>query len=279
MNTNDLWRLMAVPRDALGQGTSVRVRVVEETAALDLMFAQEVADVIQANNRLDRSTCCIVPVGPIGQYEPLVRLIAEERIDCARVTFLNMDEFLDDEGRWIDRAHPLSFRGFMDRAFYGLLPPAAGFAEENRVFPDPKDPEAVARTIAARGGVDVAFGGIGLNGHLAFNEPEDVNVEEFASRPARVVDLAPASRAHMAVNLSCALDLVPRRAVTIGMREILGARCLSLYANRSWQCGVVRQALHGPVTPACPASYIQRHPNATLTVAAYVAEAKEVRLR
>lgn len=279
MSADDLWRLMALPRDALGRGTSVRVRVVEDTATLDLMLAQEIAGVIRDNNRLGRSTCCIVPVGPVGQYEPLVRLIAEERIDCSRVTFVNMDEFLDDEGRWIDPSHPLSFRGFMDRAFYRVLPAEAGFAEENRVFPDPKNPEAVARIIAARGGVDVAFGGIGLNGHLAFNEPEDASVEEFAQRPARIVDLAPASRAHMAVNLSCALDLVPQRAVTIGMREILGARRLSVYANRPWQCGVVRQALHGPVTPACPASYIQRHPDATLTMAAYVAEAKEVRLR
>lgn len=279
MNAHDLWELMVIPRDGLGRGTKVRVRVIDDAATLDLLFAQEIAGVIQDNNRLGRSTCCIVPVGPIGQYEPLVRIIDEKRIDCSRVTFVNMDEFLDDTGRWIEPSHPLSFRGFMDRAFYRLVPAEAKFSEENRVFPDPQDPEAAARLIAARGGVDVAFGGIGLNGHLAFNEPDDVRVEEFASCPARVVDLAPASRAHMAVNLSCALDLVPRRAVTLGMREILGARRLSLYANRPWQCGVVRQALHGPVTPACPASYLQRHPNAMLTMAAYVAEAREIRLR
>jgi glucosamine-6-phosphate deaminase len=169
----------------------------------------------------------------------------------------------------------------MDRAFYNRLPARAHFLPENRVFPDPADPSALARLIADRGGVDVCFGGIGLNGHLAFNEPEgaDVDVEEFAGRPARVLAIAPESRAHMAVNLSCALDLIPRRAVTVGMSEILGARRLSIHANRPWQCGIVRQALHGPVTPRCPASYLRRHRDAWLTVADFVAEPREVCLR
>jgi glucosamine-6-phosphate deaminase len=115
--------------------------------------------------------------------------------------------------------------------------------------------------------------------HLAFNEPEDVDVDEFATRPTRVLAIAPESRAHMAINLSCALDLIPRRAVTVGMTEILAARRLSIHANRPWQCGIVRQALHGPVTPLCPASYLRRHPDARLTVADFVAEPREVCLR
>jgi glucosamine-6-phosphate deaminase len=266
---------MAIGRDELGQGTPVRVRIAGDASDLAEAMAEEMATLIGAG----RPVCAIVPVGPVDQYAPLVAKIAAERLDCSDVTLINMDEFLGDDGGWIDPAHPLSFRGFMDRAFYGLLPPGARFRPENILFPDPRDPGALADQIAARGGVDVCFGGIGLNGHLAFNEPEAVGVEEFAARPARVLDVAPASRAHMAVNLSCALDLIPRRAVTIGMREILAARRLSFYANRPWQCGVVRQALHGPVSPLCPASYLQRHPDATLTIAGFVAEPREVRLR
>lgn len=279
MTDRNLWDLMSIPREALGQGTTVQVRVVGDADALMRAMAHEMAEVIRSHNQQGRPTCCIVPVGPVSQYEPLAHLIARERLDCSRVTFINMDEFLGDDSGWIDPAHPLSFRGFMDRAFYDVLPPEAGFAAENRVFPDPKRPERIADLIAARGGVDVAFGGIGLNGHLAFNEPEACGVDAFAARATRVVDLAAESRAHMAVNLACALDLVPHRAVTLGMREILGARRVSLYANRPWQCGVVRQALHGPVTPACPASYIQRHPDAALALADFVAESREVRLR
>jgi glucosamine-6-phosphate deaminase len=276
---DDLWSLMTVPREALGRGTTVRVRVGGDAEALARDMAEEMAGVIRDHNREERPTCLIVPVGPVGQYAHLARIIAEEPLDCARVTFVAMDEFLDDEGGWIDPRHPLSFRGFLEREFYDRLPPSARFRVENRLCPDPRYLEGIAAAIADRDGVDVAFGGIGLNGHLAFNEPEDVPAAVFAARTTRAVTIAPESRAHMAVNLSCALDLIPRRAATIGMREILGARRVSLYANRPWQRGVVRLALHGPVSPSCPASLIQRHRDATITVASDVAEPVEARLR
>jgi glucosamine-6-phosphate deaminase len=271
----DLWQLMTIPREQLGAGTSVDVRVGGDADALAETMAQEMAALIRQGGPVT----AIVPVGPVGQYAHLARTIAAEQLDCSEVTFINMDEFLGADGGWIDPSHPLSFRGFMDRAFYDLLPASACFRAENRIFPEPNDPELLIWQLAERGGVDVCFGGIGLNGHLAFNEPEDVTIDEFAARPTRVITIAPESRAHMAINLSCALDLIPHRAVTVGMTEILAARRLSFYANRPWQCGIVRQALHGALSPLCPASYLKRHPDARLTVADFVAEPKEVRLR
>jgi glucosamine-6-phosphate deaminase len=272
--------LMKIPADRLGGGTDVNVRIVPDADQLILAMATDMADAIRMSSRSGRPVSLIVPVGPVGQYEPLARMIAHENLRCSSVTFINMDEFVDDDARWIDPAHPLSFRGFMDRSFYGKLPESADFHPENRIFPDPADPEAIDRAIDERGGVAVCFGGIGLNGHIAFNEPEDgVSVEEFARRSARCLALAPASRAHMAVNLSCALDLIPQRAITIGMKQILAARAIRLYANRPWQRGVVRQVLHGPITPACPASYIRSHADAAIVMSRYVSEAPEVCLR
>ena len=276
----DLWSLMRIPPADLGRGTSVRVRIGGDVDALARDMAGEMATLIRENGRAGKSTCAIVPVGPVGQYGHLARIIAEEPVDCSRVTFINMDEYLDDEGDLIDPGHPLSFRGFMQRGFYDLLPAGVNFREENRIFPDPRDCASVQRVIDDRGGVDVCFGGIGLNGHLAFNEPEEaMDVEEFGRLPTRTLANALESRAHMAINLSCSLDLIPSRAVTVGMREILASRRLSFYANRVWQRGVVRQLLHGPVTPHFPASYLQRHPDAHLAVADFVADAQEVRLQ
>ena len=275
----DPWCLMTIRRDELGRGAAVRVRVGGDAEHLDLLMAEEMAGLIREANRDGRTACAIVPVGPVGQYGRLARIIADERLDCSRITFINMDEFLDDEGGWIEPRHPLSFRGFMGRSFYDLLPAGSGFRPGNRVFPDPADPDSLSALIADLGGVDVCFGGIGLNGHLAFNEPEPVGEEEFAARGTRALAIAPESRAHMAVNLACALDLIPGRAVTIGMREILASRRLSVYANRPWQCGVVRMALHGPISPLCPASYLRRHRDARLTVADFVAEPREIILR
>lgn len=275
----DLWQLMKLPRAELGRGSTVRLRVGGDAEALGRLLAEEMAQVIRDSNAAGRSPCLIVPVGPVDQYAHLAATIAREGLDCGRLTLINMDEFLAPDGAWIDPGHPLSFRGFMERQFHAKVPPSLAVRPENRVFPDPRDPTALAKLIDSHGGVDVCFGGIGLNGHLAFNEPEDVSAAEFAARPARVLDIAPASRAHMAVNLSCAIDLIPRRAVTVGMREILAARRLSVYANRPWQCGVVRLALHGPVSAQCPASFLQTHPDARLTIADFVAEPREVCLR
>lgn len=276
----NLWEWLQIPGDQLGRGTGVRVRIGGDVDALAREMATEMAALIRENNSAEMDTCAIVPVGPVGQYRHLARIIADDGLDCSRVTFVTMDEYLDEKGDLIDIRHPLSFRGFMQREFYDLLPASAGFARRNQLFPDPHDCSAISGQIAARGGVNVCFGGVGLNGHIAFNEPRaDLDADVFAELPTRTVTCAPESRAHMAINLSCPVDIIPRRAVTVGMKEILSSRRLSFYANRTWQGGVVRQLLHGPVTPHFPASYLQRHPDAHLTVAGFLAHPVEVLLQ
>ncbi|WP_158633558.1 glucosamine-6-phosphate isomerase [Tautonia sociabilis] len=276
----DPWDLMTIPRDLLGAGTRVRVRVAGDPEALMADLARSLAGVVADRTRAGRPSCLIVPVGPVGQYAHLARMAREEGLDLSGTTIIQMDEYLDPSGRLIDPSHPMSFRGFLNREFYAQLPPDRAPRPEALVCPDPADPGQVGARIRAIGGVDACFGGIGLNGHVAFNEPEpDAMPDEFATRGTRVVDVAPESRAHMAVNLSCALDVIPRRAVTIGMAEILGSRLVRLYANRPWQRGVVRLAVHGPISAACPASLLGLHPDAEVVVSDHVAEPVEVGLR
>jgi glucosamine-6-phosphate deaminase len=68
-------------------------------------------------------------------------------------------------------------------------------------------------------------------------------------------------------------------AVTVGMKEILGARKIRLYLNRSWQCAIVRKLLHGPVTAAVSASLVRRHPHVHVTMATEVTQLPEPELR
>lgn len=276
----DCWDVMTIPRDRLGEGSRIRVRVLEDADALMIDMARAMADAVVEHTREGRPGCLIVPIGPVGQYRHLSRMVEDEGLDLSGTTMIQMDEFLDDQGDWIDATHPLSFRGFLDREFFATLPPDRAPRPEHRVCPDPKAPERIADRIREVGGVAACFGGIGLNGHLAFNEPEpETSVEQFATSTTRVLDVAPESRAHMAVNLSCALSLIPRRAVTVGMAEILGSRRVRCYANRSWQRGIVRMALHGPLSPSCPASLLRMHPDAELVVSDHVAQPVEVGLR
>ncbi len=267
----------------LGKGTPVKVRVLGDQASLGRDLAEALKTEILAADRQQRPATFIVPVGPVDQYPLLAQMLNEERISCRNVAFIGMDEYLDERDAWLPEDHPLSFRGYLNRMFYDRLDAAVAPPLEKRVFPDPRDLPAIAKLIAARGGVDVCYGGIGITGHIAFNEPPApeamVSPETFAALPTRVLTLTRETRTINSVTVGGEIDVIPRRAVTVGMKEILSARRLRLYCNRPWQSSVVRRVLHGPLTAACPASVIRTHPDATLTIADYVAAPPNIQLR
>jgi glucosamine-6-phosphate deaminase len=272
-----------VPPDALGRGTPVAVRVLGDMASVARDMAEVMLrEILDAASRGKPATF-IVPVGPVDQFPILADLINQQRVDCRDVMLVNMDEYLTDDDRWIDRDHPLSFRGFMDRLFYDRLNPELAPRGGNRVFPDPQRCGEIETLIAKRSGVDVCFGGIGINGHIAFNEPpepgEEVSVEAFADRPTRVLPLTRETRTINSVTVGGEIAVIPRRAVTVGMKECLAARKLQFYCNRPWQSAVVRRVLHGPITAACPASLLRTHADAAIAVADYVAAKPDIRLR
>jgi len=274
---------LSVPPAGLGAGTPVAVRVLGDQASVGRDLAEAIRAEILGAGSVGRGATLIIPVGPVDQFPLLAAMINSERLDCRRTVFINMDEYLDDDGSYIPLGHPLSFRAYMDRHFYDLLDPGLAPPPQNRVFPDPHRPDDIARLIGARGGVDACFGGIGINGHIAFNEPpepgETVTVEDFASLPTRVLPLSRETRTINSVTVGGEISIIPRLAVTVGLAECLGARRLRLYCNRPWQAAVVRRVLHGPITPACPASLMRLHSDATLSIADYVAKIPEIMLR
>jgi glucosamine-6-phosphate deaminase len=249
--------------------------------------AQDMAEAmfgeLEAAQAAGRAATLIVPVGPVDQFPLLADLINQRRFDCRDVVLINMDEYLTGDDQWIDLDHPLGFRGYMNRKFYDLIEPELAPRPENRVFPHPAEVDAIGRLIEARGGVDACFGGIGINGHIAFNEPPEpgvtISVEAFADLPTRVLDLTRETRTINSVTVGGEISIIPRRAVTVGMREILASRRLRFYCNRPWQSSVARRVLHGPVTACCPASLLRTHADAELVVAEYVAAIPEIRLR
>jgi glucosamine-6-phosphate deaminase len=238
---------------------------------------------IHQGERSGRGATLIVPVGPVDQFTILARLINERKLSCRNTVFINMDEYLTDGDDWISCEHPLSFRGYMDRAFYQLLDPCYAPPPENRVFPDPANPEAIGKLISSRNAVDACFGGIGINGHLAFNEPPEPGVETsseaFASLPTRILNLSRETRTINSVTVGGEISVIPKRAITVGMKEILASRRLRFYCNRHWQSAVIRRALHGPLMAACPASYLRTHPDACVTITDYVAALPNIQLR
>ncbi len=90
---------------------------------------------IRANNAAGKPTVFICPVGPVGQYPIFVRLVNREQLSLRNCWFINMDEYLTDDGQWIAEENPLSFRCFMAREVYGKIAPELLMPEEQRVFP------------------------------------------------------------------------------------------------------------------------------------------------
>ena len=113
-----------------------------------------------------------------------------------------MDEYLDDNKEWVSIDHPLSFRGFMKRTVYDKINPELVMPEEQRIFPDPKNPGHIPAVIEQLGGVDICFGGIGINGHVAFNEADgSLSNEEFLAQQTRVLKITPETRTANAIGV------------------------------------------------------------------------------
>ncbi len=281
---NELYpEYLKVSPTELGEGTSVAVDVVKGMEEIAQAMAEEMMTVVDEAQAAGRQATMIIPVGPVDQFEVLAGAINRENKDWRQVVLINMDEYLTDDDKWVPVDHPLSFRGYMDRKFYDLINPELAPLPENRVFPDPADLSGIQTQIDQRGGVDACFGGIGINGHMAFNEPpepgEICSVEEFAARPTRNLTLSRETVTINSVTVGGGLAVIPRRAVTVGMKEILASNKMRFYCNRLWQSAVVRRVLHDPVAAACPASFMQNHPDARLTVAEYVAALPDIGLR
>ena len=243
---------------------------------------------ISADRIAGRPTVFIVPVGPVYQYRRFVELLDDLPMDLSDLHLFFMDEYLMDDDAAGPRAvpvdHPLSFEGFIRRELVDRLADQRGrttgncrhgFIPEQVHFPDPADPAAYDAAIDELGGPTVCYAGVGINGHLAFNEaPCD------ADSPSRIVDLTPetiTTNSHTA--LGGAFEAVPRRAVTIGMKSILSARRLSIWMNRPWQKAVVRKLLFGEVGGHFPASFARQHGNADLNITTMVAETPQFALR
>jgi glucosamine-6-phosphate deaminase len=276
--TTRLPEYLSIPPQELGRGTSVCLEIVGDMEDVARHFAQTLFDEI--TNKAN--VTMVLPVGPVDQFPVLAEMINRARLDCREVMLINMDEYLSGD-QWVSIDHPLSFRGYMNRGFYDLLEPDLAPPVENRIFPDPQNLAGVQEVVNARGGLDVCYGGIGINGHIAFNEPpepgEPVDTDEFSRRATRALSLARETITINSHTVGGEMSIIPRRAVTIGMKEILSARRLRFYCNRPWQSAVIRRVLHGPVTAVCPASLLRTHPDASVTIAGYVAEIPDIRLR
>lgn len=249
------------------------LKIVKDDKELYSGLAREMADEIIAHNKKGEKTVMICPVGPVGQYPYFVDIVNKELISLKNAWFLNMDEYITDDGKWIDINDPLSFRGFMRDTVYTRIDPDLLMPEEQRVFPDPENPAAVDALINELGGVDLCVGGIGINGHVAFNEADgSLTPENFLNQGTRVRTVSDMTKVTAAVgDFHGALEEVPNYCITIGMKQIAASRKIRLGCFRDWHKGVVKRAACGEKTSAFPVTLLRDHKDISLTITEFVA--------
>jgi len=277
---------LRVLKEKLGVNSAIPLEVLKDDSAVIQRFADDLMhEYLNAKQAGREKVVFIIPVGPVGQYDLWAERCNAEGVGLHDLVLINMDEYLTDDGHdFIPLKDPLSFRKHMQAHFLAKLDPQLAPPDEQLLFPDPKDPENVPDAIERYDGCDVCFGGIGITGHVAFNDPpepgETISLAVFRQLPTRVVRLSLETRLINSITTSRGnIDRIPELAVTVGMKEILESRKVHIYMNRTWQSTIIRKILHGPVTPAVPASLLQEHPDVRFTVAEYVTELPEPQLK
>jgi glucosamine-6-phosphate deaminase len=235
------------------------------------LMAQDLADLIDANNRRGQPTRAIVPCGPKCWYAPFAELVNSRSISLVNVSVFHMDECLDWQARPLARNHPYNFRTFMEKYFYDPIKPNLAVPQEQRFWLLPSTADRVRAAIEAAP-VDITLGGWGQDGHLAYNQarrnPYSVlTLDELAQSTIRVQEnnfdtvQALAQR-----TFGGAYQFVPPMSITLGIRECLSARIVRVYSDTgAWKQTALRVALFSDPTPEYPMTLLQRHRDAVIT--------------
>jgi len=259
--------------EALTKG-KVPIDIYSDKETTFKSMADLMVDTIKENNSANKKTLFIVPLGPVGQYKYFVKRVNEERVDLHNVTFINMDEYMEDENHLVDATNPLSFRKIMYEICYNNIDKDLIMDESQRIFPNLENIDYIDEVIEKHGGVDICFGGIGITGHMAFNEPDDdKTLEEYVNLRTRVVRIQEATRVVNSMDeFDGAYYCMPEFAITIGLKEILNSKKIRLYCFRNWHKSVIKRASFGTCSKEFPASLLQEHKDARIGISKEVSE-------
>jgi glucosamine-6-phosphate deaminase len=232
----------------------VDIRIFDSPAILGKQAAADAAtailDAVEA-----RGAARVIAATGASQFHFLASLIASREIPWDQVELFHLDEYLG-----LPATHPASFRKYLQDRLIG----PAGISKTHLIDGE-GDPELVCHTVAkaiSAAPIDVAFIGIGENGHLAFNDPP----ADFETRePYLVVTLDEACRRQqVGEGWFPSIEQVPTRAISMSVQQILASRRLLCIVPDERKAVAVRDAVNGPVTPEVPASILQTHPATTL---------------
>jgi glucosamine-6-phosphate deaminase len=244
----------------------IPTRVFADAEQASIAVAGEIAALIRERASLDRPCVLGLATGstPVSVYAELVRLHREEGLSFVQVTTFNLDEYYPIQPDELQSYHRFMREHLFDHVD---IEPHHVHIPDGTV-PADRVHEYVRRyeeAIADAGGLDLQILGLGRTGHIGFNEPGSARESR-----TRLITLDRVTRRDAASDFF-GLDLVPRRAITMGVGTILDARRVVLLAFGEHKASVLAQAVEGPVTPHVAASFLQQHPNAAVVLDAAAA--------
>jgi len=260
---------MNINKNQILNNGKIKINLVKDKIDIYNDIAKVMANKIKKNNFIGKNTSFILPVGPRGQYKIFARICNLEKISCKNLITINMDEYLDGNGSLISEDNPLSFRGFMKENLFDLLEDDLKIKPENIYFPDPENISQIEKVIKEIDGVDICFGGVGINGHIAFNEPVDegsISPDKFMRLKTRVLAVSRDTIVINSIKYGGHTEFIPKRCITIGMAEIFMARELRFYLEHNWQSAVLRRLISIEPAPSFPVSFIKEHENSSITL-------------
>jgi glucosamine-6-phosphate deaminase len=231
------------------------LKVFDDKASLGKGAAEQAAIAIRRAIH-DRGVARIIAATAASQLEFLDALTKKPDIDWSRVEAFHLDEYIG-----LPITHPGSFR----KMLMEQLIAKTGIASYHLLDGDAADPAEVTRRVGnalASAPIDIAFLGIGENGHIAFNDPPaDFETEE----PYIIVNLDEACRQQQVGEAWFAdISQVPKQAISMSARQILKAREILAVVPDTRKAQAVKACFEGEISPLAPASILRRHANATV---------------
>jgi glucosamine-6-phosphate deaminase len=232
----------------------MRIQIFEGRDALGKAAAAQAAAGIQRAIR-ENGKARIIGASAASQFEFLETLTSTPGIDWKRVELFHLDEYIG-----LPKTHPASFCKFLQERLISKT----GIASYHFLDGEDDPAEVIRRTnaVISAAPIDVAFVGIGENGHLAFNDPPaDFETEE----PFIVVNLDEACRLQqVGEGWFPNLQTVPTRAISMSVRQVLKAKEILAIVPGPKKADAIQACFNGPVNPMAPSSILRTHPNATI---------------
>lgn len=193
---------------------------------------------------------------PIETYKELISLVKAGKVSFKNVISFNMDEYVG-----LPESHPESYHSFMHKYLFDQIDePAQNIHILNGNAPDlAKECEDYEKAIVAAGGIDLFLGGIGEDGHIAFNEP----FSSLNSR-TRVVTLTEDTRIVNSRFFDNDMNKVPKQALSVGVATVTDSKEVVILAYGSKKARALRDAIEGPCSHVCTVSALQLHPAGTI---------------